>query len=86
MATAWKNGGAPVDLNLLPAYGDDGHELVDDRAGWDLWGPTLARFLDIKEPSQAVARAPGTQPGGSGTTPLVSTVAATADGEAPQPR
>jgi dienelactone hydrolase len=86
MAAAWSAGGGPVDLNLVPPYGDDGHEFVDDRAGWDIWGSTLARFLDVEGAPQAVARAPGTQPGGSGTTPLVSTVAATADGEAPPPR
>jgi dienelactone hydrolase len=83
MASAWSNGGGLADLNVLPPYGDDGHEIVDDRAGWDLWGPALASFLDghSGQPPPVVARAPGPHPGGTGTTPLV-TVSSTGDGEA----
>lgn len=84
MASAWSDGGGLADLNLLPAYGDDGHEIVDDRAGWDLWGPALARFLDAHGAPQAVAqRGPGPHPGGTGTTPVVSTVSSTGDSETP---
>ena len=86
MAAAWSDGGGQADLHVLPAYSDDGHEIVDDRAGWDIWGPALARFLEIPGDPQAVARAPTSpRPGGSGTTPLVSTltstVSSTGDGE-----
>jgi hypothetical protein len=30
---------------VLPAYGEEGHALVDDRASWRLWGPALERAL-----------------------------------------
>jgi dienelactone hydrolase len=45
MATAWKDGGGLVEYDPLPAYGRDGHTIADDRAGWDLWGNNLERFL-----------------------------------------
>jgi dienelactone hydrolase len=54
MASAWKSGGAPVDINILPAYGDEGHEVVNDQAGSTLWGPVLDRFL-LDHRSQPVA-------------------------------
>ncbi len=84
MAASWSENGGEADLRVLPAYGEDGHEIADDRAGWDIWGPALTRFLAAKGEPQAVANAPATRPGGSGTTPLVSSVAAvssTGDGE-----
>jgi dienelactone hydrolase len=45
MASAWKAGGGPVDIHILPAYGDEGHEIVNDQEGSTLWGPLLDRFL-----------------------------------------
>jgi dienelactone hydrolase len=45
MAAAWKDGGGKVEYDALPAYGVDGHDIVDDRAGWALWGNTLDQFL-----------------------------------------
>jgi len=45
MAAAWQESGGTADLRLLPDYGADGHTLVDDRAGWKLWGPEVDRFL-----------------------------------------
>jgi dienelactone hydrolase len=45
MAAAWKNGGGLVEYDPLPAYGRDGHTIADDRAGWELWGESLSRFL-----------------------------------------
>ena len=55
MAAAWKEGGGQVEFDPLPAYGSDGHDIVDDRAGWGIWGKTLDSFLaahfgDAKEP------------------------------------
>lgn len=79
MASAWSEGGDPADLHVLPAYGEDGHDIADDRAGWDIWGPALARFLDIHGEPQAVARVPIPH---TGTTPLVSAVSSTGDGDA----
>lgn len=45
LAAAWTAGGGDVSLHLLPAYGNDGHAIADDRAGWDLWGRELEAFL-----------------------------------------
>jgi dienelactone hydrolase len=54
MASAWKSGGAPVDIHILPAYGDEGHEIVNDQAGSTFWGAVLDRFL-LEHRSQPVA-------------------------------
>jgi dienelactone hydrolase len=77
MAGAWSGGGGLADLHVLPAYGEDGHDIVDDRAGWDLWGPALARFLDIRGEPQAVAAGTGSHP--SAPVPLAATVSSTGD-------
>ena len=45
LAVAWSAGGANVEEHILPAYGNDGHTVADDRQGWDIWGPSLDRFL-----------------------------------------
>lgn len=45
MAAAWKQGGGQVEYEPLPAYGTDGHNIADDRAGWAVWGKTLDNFL-----------------------------------------
>src|SRR4029079_3092166 len=45
MAAAWKDGGGNVEYDPLPSYGEDGHDVVDDRAGWDVWGKSLDHFL-----------------------------------------
>src|SRR5262245_50653448 len=45
MAAAWSAAGGNAELNLLPAYGEDGHAMADDRASWRLWGPALERAL-----------------------------------------
>lgn len=61
LAAAWKNGGGLVDYQPLPAYGQDGHSIADDRAGWDLWGDSLDRFLatNLGAPSEPqVAQGP----------------------------
>ena len=47
MAMAWKAAGGLVDLHVTPPYGQDGHEIADDRAGWDIWGSAVDRFLDV---------------------------------------
>jgi dienelactone hydrolase len=58
MAEAWKDGGGNAEYDPLPTYGADGHDIVDDRAGWDVWGSALSHFLDThlgvpKEPQVA---------------------------------
>ena len=55
LATGWRNAGGNAETHFLPAYGDDGHGLADDRAGWELWGSSLERFLSAKQ-EQLVAQ------------------------------
>lgn len=45
LAAAWQDGGGQAELHIFPPYGADGHNLADDRAGWDVWGPAMDRFL-----------------------------------------
>lgn len=45
MATAYATAGGKADLQVLPAYGSDGHALADDHAGWQLWGHHLDEFI-----------------------------------------
>lgn len=45
MAKAWMTSGGSAKLRVLPAYGEEGHNIADDRAGWDLWGGDLDAFL-----------------------------------------
>lgn len=46
MAEAWNSAGGLAALHLLPPYGQDGHDLASDRAGWDVWGDALDVFLN----------------------------------------
>jgi dienelactone hydrolase len=48
MAAAWQRAGGDARFEPLPSYGSDGHDLVDDRAGWDLWGKSVSQFLDTR--------------------------------------
>lgn len=59
MANAWTGGGGKADLEILPPYRDDGHKIADDRAGWNLWGPIIERFLNttVEAPQTASATA-----------------------------
>lgn len=45
MAAAWNGAGGQAELHVLPPYGDDGHSIADDHAGWKLWGAKLEAFL-----------------------------------------
>lgn len=60
MAKAWTAGGGQALLHVLGAYGSEGHNIADDRAGWDLWGGDLAGFLasNMRPADDAVAMAP----------------------------
>ncbi len=49
MASAWNTQGGLADFHLLPPYGTEGHNLVDDRAGWRLWGTAVSDFLNGKQ-------------------------------------
>jgi dienelactone hydrolase len=63
MALAWQDGGGQAELHVFPAYGADGHNLADDRAGWDVWGATVEHFLTETRSQTPVAtldQGPGT--------------------------
>jgi pimeloyl-ACP methyl ester carboxylesterase len=45
MARTWNEQGGRVELLQLAPYGGEGHALADDRAGWEVWGGALERFL-----------------------------------------
>lgn len=45
LAAAWRDGGGNAALHVFPPYGEDGHSLADDRAGWEVWGETVEAFL-----------------------------------------
>ncbi|CAA2141713.1 hypothetical protein HYPP_02734 [Hyphomicrobium sp. ghe19] len=45
LAQAWNGAGGNAEEHILPAYGNDGHSIADDRQGWDIWGPSLDAFL-----------------------------------------
>jgi dienelactone hydrolase len=45
LAAAWQDGGGKAELHVFPPYGADGHNLADDRAGWDIWGTAVESFL-----------------------------------------
>jgi dienelactone hydrolase len=48
MAAAWQEAGGTAQLDVLPSYGRDGHDLANDRAGWEFWGDDVSKFLDVK--------------------------------------
>jgi dienelactone hydrolase len=54
MVEAWRNNGGRAELRLLPAYGSEGHDVVADRAGWQLWGRELERSLAQHKESNPV--------------------------------
>ena len=45
MASQWNRAGGHASLHVLAAYGEDGHDVAEDQAGWDLWGEALDKFL-----------------------------------------
>ena len=45
LAKTWREAGGHVELSVIKPYGSEGHRIADDRAGWDLWGTSLDRFL-----------------------------------------
>lgn len=65
MAKAWTSGGGQAQLHVLGAYGSEGHNIADDRAGWELWGGDLAAFLTAATPPPADAVAMSAAPAGA---------------------
>ena len=58
MFDAWRSGGGKAELELLPTYHDEGHDIVDDMEGWDVWGERVTRFLDGLNGGDGVHEAP----------------------------
>ncbi len=58
MAKAWRVGGGEAELHILPPYGDDGHDIANDRAGWDVWGSMTDSVLGTYRPSDIATGAP----------------------------
>jgi dienelactone hydrolase len=51
LVSAWNQSGGRAELHLLSAYGSEGHDVVTDAAGWELWGGRLESFLSEVEES-----------------------------------
>jgi dienelactone hydrolase len=45
MAEAFKIAGGQAEYHLLPAFGTEGHHLIDARDAVPLWGPLAEKFL-----------------------------------------
>lgn len=72
MASAWNGAGGDAEMHVLPPYRDEGHNLANDEAGWNLWGPYVDAFLKAHPPAAVVAHdnavpEPGTVVTASGT-------------------
>lgn len=78
LARSWAEGGGLVEEHILPPYGTDGHTIADDRQGWDIWGPSLDRFLTRVRGSQVqVATDRSGQPSAPLETSAIATTGAT---------
>lgn len=78
LAHAWGDGGGNVEQHILAAYGNDGHTIADDRAGWEIWGPSLDSFLTKVRGSQMqVATGRSEQPAAPIETSAIATNGAT---------
>jgi pimeloyl-ACP methyl ester carboxylesterase len=83
MAHAWTSAGGRAALHVVGAYAEDGHDIASDRAGWDMWGDDLERFL--KSVASPAVAANATAPGPDGAVMSPSAVGA-GQGENDQPR
>jgi dienelactone hydrolase len=54
MHSAWIASGGRAEIAILPPHGADGHGLVDDPAGWRLWGAVVDGFLARHAPPKPV--------------------------------
>jgi dienelactone hydrolase len=78
LAHAWGSGGGTVEEHILPPYGADGHTIADDRQGWDIWGPSLDRFLTkVRGAKMQVAGGSSGQPQTALETSAIATTGAT---------
>lgn len=65
MAGAWNAAGGQAELHILPPYGAEGHGIVDDRAGWRLWGQIVDHFIAAEPPAPPALLARHTGTGSS---------------------
>ena len=56
LADAFRGGGDKTEFHLLPAYGGEGHWLVETEGGMKIAGPVLDRALKLKRPAAAKKR------------------------------
>jgi dienelactone hydrolase len=59
MHNAFTAAGGDAEYHLLPAFGDDGHFLIDSKDGVPLWAPLVSQFLE-KHSAMAQERQPPT--------------------------
>lgn len=78
LSSAWKQGGGEAELHIFPDYGADGHNLADDRAGWDVWGDVVDRFLSANRKVPLTVSAPFPEPLPGAADPQQGAVAAAA--------
>jgi len=84
LATQWQSGGGKADLHIFPPYGTDGHNLADDRAGWDVWGDAVDQFLsEGQEAPVATLEPEAVSPVEAGATSSALTVASDGQTRAP---
>lgn len=48
MHQAYTEAGGTAEYHLLPAFGSDGHFLIDSRDAIPLWAPLVSQFLDSR--------------------------------------
>jgi hypothetical protein len=46
MHEAFTTAGGQAEYHLLPAFGSDGHFLIDSPDAVPMWAPLVSRFLD----------------------------------------
>ena len=84
MASAWQSGGGKAELHVFPPYGSDGHNLADDRAGWDVWGDAVDRFMSTDSEPPVASLEGETAPVQTGAvTPAPLTASANGETHAP---
>ena len=49
MHQAYTEAGGNAEYHLLPAFGDDGHFLIDSPDAIPLWAPLVGSFLDKRK-------------------------------------
>jgi dienelactone hydrolase len=78
LSSAWREAGGKAELHVFPDYGADGHNLADDRAGWNVWGDVVDQFLSTSRPPPLTASARFPEPVAVSAEPQQGSVAAAA--------